>query len=170
MLTAHECSERRKWEMVCLHCYTVHIWREEHFITLNRQTFELCITLLSYAIAELTRKHSYIFKLTLRFKVVQSPANTVLAHSFENFGLVWFLPFPDLLSNTVVWFLLSFCLFVCLFTWTDKFIESWSAILRMRFFKIDHSSSLAPPPQLPHLFLLKYSYFIKKFCCLCAMI
>lgn len=148
MLTAHECSERRKWEMVCLHCYTVHIWREEHFITLNRQTFELCITLLSYAIAELTRKYSYIFKLTLRFKVVQSPASTILAHSFENFCLVWFLPFPDLLSYTVVWFLLSFCLFVCLFTWTVKFIESWSAIFENEIFQ-NRSLFLPCPSPLP---------------------
>lgn len=61
----------------CSALVTVRIKKEDTFVTLYQQTFGLCITPLSYGIAKLTLRCSYICKITFMFKVAQSPANRV---------------------------------------------------------------------------------------------
>lgn len=93
-------------------------------------------------------------------KVAQSPANGLVAHSFEKCCLVGFLSLPNLPFDTVVAFWCVFFFFYLIFQVSVKVGQQH---LRIRFFKTEH------PPPWPFLFL-KYSYFMKKFCYLCDVI
>lgn len=67
---------------------TVHIRREESLSHYISRPLSCVSHLPTYAIAKLTPKFSYNFKLTSVFKVAQTPANRVLAHHFEKCCLV----------------------------------------------------------------------------------
>lgn len=118
---------------------------------------------------KLTHKYSYIFKSTFMFKVAWSLANRDIAHSFlKNAAGFDFFPYQTCL---LTW-LFRFCCYFCplpplppfFFTWFFKF--SWKLDSNIWKWDFSKQSILLHTPFL----FLKYSYFIKKFCCLYAMI
>lgn len=120
------CS-RMQWRQEMENCLstlvTVHMRREESLSHYNSRPLSCVSHLPTYAIAKLTPKFSYNFKLTFVLKVAQSPADRVLAHHFEKCCLVWFLSLPRLPSKTVVWFLTE--------TWRSRRQElGWAVFVR----------------------------------------